>query len=197
MISAETFLQEHCVVVDDSTDEDTHDDSHRVNRSRRGSSSDDFDPRDVDACREAALRLLDAAPRSCGGLRQRLVGKGYDERAVDAVIERLLELKLLDDRAYAESAVRYCLNRLMGEHGAAMELRRKGINPTLASRVVDEAAHQGLFEESAWGLGRKIYRKTQGLDRQVRLRRFWAAGGRKGHDPETLRRVAHELMDDR
>ncbi|NMN02233.1 regulatory protein RecX [Bifidobacterium panos] len=196
MISAETFLQGHCVVVDDSTDEDTHEDSHRVNRNRRGSSSDDFDPRDVDACREAALRLLDAAPRSCGGLRQRLVGKGYDERAVDAVIKRLLELKLLDDRAYAESAVRYCLNRLMGERGAVMELRRKGINSTLASRVVDEAAHQGLFEESAWGLGRRIYRKTQGLDRQVRLRRFWAAGGRKGHDPETLRRVAHELMDE-
>lgn len=196
MIRAETFLQGHCFVVGDSTDEDIHDDSYRVNRNRCDSSSNDFDSQDVDACREAALRLLDAAPRSSGGLRQRLVDKGYDEQAVDAVIERLIELKLLDDRAYAESAVRYCLNRLMGERGAMMELRRKGINSTLASLVVDKAARQGLFEESAWGLGRKIYRKTQGLDHQVRLRRFWAAGGRKGHDPETLRRVAHELMDD-
>ncbi len=196
MISAEAFLQEHCVVADDSTDEDMHDGSHHMNRNGRGSSSDDFDPQDVDACREAALRLLDAAPRSCGGLRGRLVDKGYDGRAVDAVIGRLSELKLLDDQAYAESAVRYCLNRLMGERGAMMELRRKGIDSALASRVVNEAARQGLFEESAWELGRKICRKTQGLDRQVRLRRFWAAGGRKGHDPEALRRVAHELMDD-
>ena len=196
MISAEAFLQEHCVVADDSTDEDIRDGSHRVNRNRRSLSSDDFDSRDVDACREAALRLLDASPRSSGGLRARLMDKGYDERAIDAVIGRLTELKLLDDRAYAESAVRYCLNRLMGGRGAVMELRRKGIDSALASRVVDEVARQGLFEESAWELGRKVCRKTQGLDRQVRLRRFWAAGGRKGHDPETLRRVAHELMDE-
>ena len=196
MISAEAFLQGHCVVADDPADEGMCDGSHRVNRNRHGSSSADFDPQDVDACREAALRLLDAAPRSCGGLRGRLVDKGYDERAVDAVIGRLTELKLLDDRAYAESAARYCLSRLMGERGVVMELRRKGIDSALASRVVNEAARRGLFEESAWELGRKICRKTQGLDRQVRLRRFWAAGGRKGHDPETLRRVAHELMDD-
>lgn len=34
------------------------------------------DPNDLDACREAALRLLDAAPRPSGAMRERLVGKG-------------------------------------------------------------------------------------------------------------------------
>ena len=195
MISAEAFLQEHGVIADNAlTGEGTHNASHHANRGGRGLSSDDFDSQDVDACREAALRLLDAAPRSSGGLRTRLVDKGHDSRAVDAVIGRLTELKLLDDRAYAESAVRYCLNRLMGERGAMVELRRKGVDSALALRVVDKAACQGLFEESAWELGRKVCRKTQGLDRQVRLRRFWAAGGRKGHNPEALRRVAHDLM---
>ena len=64
------------------------------------------DTDDVDACREAALRLLDAAPRASGALRERLIAKGYADGIVDEVIERLTRVHLLDDRAYAESAVR-------------------------------------------------------------------------------------------
>ena len=169
MISAEVFLREHHVADGLASDDGQEDDSHYVNRHRHASSRD-VDPQDVD-------------------------DKGYDAPTVDAVIERLIELRLLDDRAYAESAVRYCLGRLMGERGALMELQRKGVERRLAAQVVDEACRQGLFEESAWELGRKILGKTRNLDRRVRLRRFWAAGGRKGHDPEALRRIAHELFD--
>lgn len=158
--------------------------------------SESFDPHDFDACREAAFRLLDAAPRSTGALRQRLAGKGYDDGMIDDVIDRLAELHLLDDEAYARSVVRYCSNRMMGYRGAVMEMRRKGVAPSLAHRIADEAAAQGVFEEAAWELGRKVAKKTRGLDRQVRLRRFWSAGGRKGHDSDTLRRVAHELLND-
>lgn len=154
-----------------------------------------FDPHDFDACREAAFRLLDAAPRSTGALHQRLAGKGYDDGTIDDVIDRLAELHLLDDEAYARSVVRYCSNRMMGYRGAVMEMRRKGVAPSLAHRIADEAASQGVFEEAAWELGRKVAKKTRGLDRQVRLRRFWSAGGRKGHDSDTLRRVAHELLN--
>ena len=152
------------------------------------------DPNDADACREAALRLLDAAPRSSGALRERLLGKGYDEEIVNEVIERLIRVQLIDDRAYAESAVRYCADRMMGRRGAVMELARKGVDRRLAEQVCGEAEQQGVFEDAAWELGRRVARKTRGLDRQVRQRRFWSAGGRKGHSPETLRRVAAELL---
>ena len=149
---------------------------------------------DLDACRESALRLLDAAPRASGALRERLLGKGYAQGVVDEVIERLTRVQLLDDYAYAQSAIRYCAGRMMGRRGAVSELIRKGVERTLAERVAHEAESEGVFEEAAWELGRTVARKTQGLDRQVRQRRFWSAGGRKGHDPATLRRVAAELL---
>ncbi|KAA8817351.1 RecX family transcriptional regulator [Bifidobacterium callitrichos] len=153
------------------------------------------DPSDADACREAALRLLDAAARSSGMLRGRLLDKGYAAGVVDEVIDRLTELHLLDDRDYAESVVRYCAGRMMGRRGTVMELTRKGVDRALATSVADEAESEGVFEEAAWELGRQVARRTRGLERQVRQRRLWSAGGRKGHDPETLRRVAHELLD--
>ena len=152
------------------------------------------DPNDLDACREAALRLLDAAPRPSGAMRERLVGKGYAPEVVDDVIARLIRVRLIDDEAYAQSAVRYCASRLMGYRGAVMELKRKGVNRQLARHVCDEAESQGAFAEAAWELGRRTARKTAGLDVEVRKRRFWSAGGRKGHDPEVLREIAQELF---
>lgn len=152
------------------------------------------DPNDLDACREAALRLLDAAPRPSGAMRERLVGKGYVPEVVDDVIARLIRVRLIDDEAYAQSAVRYCASRLMGYRGAVMELKRKGVDRQLAQRVCDEAESQGVFAEAAWELGRRTARKTAGLDVEVRKRRFWSAGGRKGHDPEVLREIAQELF---
>lgn len=153
------------------------------------------DPQDLDACREAALTLLDAAARSSGALRTRLLGKGYAADIVEEVIERLGAVGLIDDRSYAQSAVRYCVERMYGRRGAVNELVRKGVEGPLAAEIVDEADKHGAFEESAWELGRSIERKTRGLDRQVRMRRLWSAGGRKGHDPAMLRVVAHELFD--
>lgn len=152
------------------------------------------DPNDLDACREAALRLLDAAPRPSGAMRERLVGKGYAPEVVDDVIARLIRVHLIDDEAYAQSAVRYCASRLMGYRGAVMELKRKGVNRQLAQHVCDEAESQGVFAEAAWELGRRTARKTAGLDVEVRKRRFWSAGGWKGHDPEVLREIAQELF---
>lgn len=152
------------------------------------------DPNDLDVCREAALRLLDAAPRPSGAMRERLVGKGYAPEVVDDVIARLIRVHLIDDEAYAQSAVRYCASRLMGYRGAVMELKRKGVNRQLAQHVCDEAESQGVFAEAAWELGRRTARKTAGLDVEVRKRRFWSAGGRKGHDPEVLREIAQELF---
>lgn len=154
------------------------------------------DPADSDACREAALTLLDAAARSSGALIRRLIDKGYDPQVAEDVVMRLVDVHLIDDEEYARAVVRSCAGRMLGFRGTTMELRRKGVDDKLAQSVAAEAREQGVFEDAAWQLGRKIALKTEGLELQVRRRRFWSAGGRKGHDPETLRRVAHELFDD-
>ena len=196
MISAEAFLRRNPVASQDMPIAEQHVQSKPSGRfSRRGRDAAVVeDPNDLDACREAALRLLDAAPRASGALRERLLAKGYGEAIVDEVIERLIRVQLIDDGAYAESAVRYCAGRMMGRRGTVMELARKGVDRKLAEQVCDEAEQNGIFEDAAWELGRQIARKTHGLDRRVRQRRLWSAGGRKGHSPETLRRVAAALL---
>ena len=170
MISAEAFLRRNPVASQDMPIAEQHVQSKPSGRfSRRGRDAAVVeDPNDLDACREAALRLLDAAPRASGALRERLLAKGYGEAIVDEVIERLIRVQLIDDGAYAESAVRYCAGRMIGRRGTVMELARKGVDRKLAEQVCDEAEQNGIFEDAAWELGRQIARKTHGLDRRVR-----------------------------
>lgn len=149
----------------------------------------------IDACREAALRLLDAAPRSSGGLKQRLLEKDFAEPVVDEVIRRLQQVLLLDDDAYAASVLRYCLSRNMGPRYTERDMVRKGLDRDVAKRYVAEAEEQGLFIDAAYEMGRTVLKKTRGLDPLVRKRRLWSAGGRKGHSPDVIRQVAHDLCD--
>lgn len=152
------------------------------------------DADDADACREAALTLLDAAARSSGALARRLVDKGFDTNVVDQVVDRLTKLGLVDDQAYAQDLLRSCLHRTMGERGVLSEMTRKGLDRGLAAQVVAQASREGLFVDSAYELGRKVARKTAGLDLKVRKRRFWSAGSRKGHSPGLLNQVAADLF---
>ena len=118
-------------------------------------------------------------------LRDRLIDKGYDDETVAAVVDRLIEVGLVDDESYAQSAVRYCVGRLMGYRGAVMELARKGVDRPLAERVCDEGPHERCLRGRRMGVGAAQRRQDTGHGPKVRKRRFWSSGGRKGHDAET------------
>ncbi|WP_018143605.1 regulatory protein RecX [Alloscardovia criceti] len=147
-----------------------------------------------DKCQEAALRLLDAAPRPSGALRDRLLLKDFDEKTIETVIARLTSLGLVNDAAYAKQAVRYCISRKMGERGTLQELRRKGVDNFTAKEAVSQAAQAGEFVQSAYDLVESVARKTRGLDKQVRLRRLWSAAGRKGHALDLIKQAQYEIF---
>ena len=147
-----------------------------------------------DDCKEAALRLLDYAPRSVADMRQRLKEKGYDEEVVEAVIQRLLELRFLDDNQYAKAVIRSCVARMLGARATRMELQRKNVDSTAISSSVAEAQELGMFTEAAWELGRKTAQRTKNLEPLVRRRRFFASAARKGHDLSIINEVYNALF---
>jgi regulatory protein len=85
---------------------------------------------------EAALRYLDYRPRSVEEIRRHLQGNAVEPDVINEVVERLGEVGLLDDRAFA----RYWLEnrrdfRPRGERALRMELRQKGV----PADIIDEA----------------------------------------------------------
>ena len=75
------------------------------------------------------------------------------------------------------------------------ELAGKGAAGGQPKVVGDEADSAGVLSDAAWEWGGRPAKKTAGLERDARRRRFWSAGGRKGHNPEILRQIAQELFD--
>src|SRR5262245_29551432 len=83
----------------------------------------------ADRALSAALRALDARPRSTAELRLRLKRKGFDPESVDAALARLTELGLLDDQTFARAWVENRQNaRPRGTSALRDELRRKGVD---------------------------------------------------------------------
>jgi regulatory protein len=146
---------------------------------------------------EAALRFLEARQRSTVEVRTRLNRAGYRPDLVEGAIERLGELGMLDDEAFAKAWVESRDRaRPRGERALRAELRTKGIDraivdDTMAERDVerpdaDEDAARRLLERHASALARVP-------DPRARRQRAYALLARNGFDPETAAQVSRTL----
>src|SRR5438046_1596848 len=88
---------------------------------------------------DRALNMLSFRPRSVTELRNGLHRKGEPHDQIEQAINRLVELKLLDDAAFARQFAR---RKILGPGASririAQELRRKGVARELADRAVEE-----------------------------------------------------------
>ena len=157
---------------------------------------------------EAAVRFLEPRARSVDEVRRRLTGTGYRPALVEAAIERLTDLGMLDDEAFARAWLgSRDRARPRGERAIRVELGRKGIDRASIDLVLgerrdqhaergaaardgdepvvsaDRAAAERLLAKHARALGRVA-------DPRQRRQRAYALLARNGFDPETCREVA-------
>ena len=96
------------------------------------------------AALDAAARQLSYRALSAAALRDKLIEKGHSEDAADYAVAWLIERRLLDDAAYAESVVRSYVRRGYGAARIRQELTRRGVD-----RGTAEAALLGYAPEPA------------------------------------------------
>lgn len=95
----------------------------------------------ADEARDICLRALTIKPRSRAELVKTLLRKGFDEDLAETVVGRLEEIRLVDDEAFAESAVHSGHNyRGWGRRRLSAELRRRGIADEVAKTAVTALA---------------------------------------------------------
>ncbi|WP_300768469.1 regulatory protein RecX [uncultured Bifidobacterium sp.] len=204
MIDVDGFLRSHPVAVESDARNDDFGQRHSDGlirgdasfpRSPHHGRTRDAEDGGCDACRESALRLLDAAPRSSQAMRERLIAKEYPREVVDDVVESLIRVGLIDDEKYARMLLDHCLKRCMGSRGVAVEFSRRRVDRNLADDLLAHAKSEGLFLESARRMAESVRSRTRGCDRRTCLRRLWATAGREGHESEDVRTVAREFFD--
>ena len=151
---------------------------------------------------DAALRFLEARSRSVAEVRRRLSSAGYRGELVEAAVDRLLELGMLDDAAFARAWVASRDRaRPRGESALRRELGLKGVPRNVVAAALEER-REGAASVPDAGAGadetaaqRLIARHRAALDRvadpRKRRQRAYALLARNGFDPEICARLAN------
>ena len=103
----------------------------------------EFDERSVteaeaEQARERALRVLGYRERSTAELVAKLTDDGYPARLAHQIVDRFVELSLLDDTRFAELWARNRVAAGYGRRRIADELARKGVDADVARSALDE-----------------------------------------------------------
>lgn len=123
--------------------------------------------------KEHALRLMSHRERSCAELGRRLLRAGYAPSVVDAVVERLRELELLDDERFARMVVRSGIASRRGARRIRDDLEKAGVDPEVATVAIEaelgasdevERAREALrgSEARTWSERERLVRRLVG-----------------------------------
>lgn len=153
----------------------------------------DADPHAI--ARAIVLRQLTGAAKSRSQLEQALRRKNCPDDVAAQVLDRMEEVGLVDDEAYAHLFVRSKqAARGLARRALAHELRSKGVDDQVAAEVLDQIDPDDERERAA-ALVAKRLRSLHGLDRQVQTRRLAGMLARKGYPGEVARQVIAEALD--
>jgi regulatory protein len=124
-------------------------------------------------CREAeaaALGLIARAEQCSTGLSRKLERRKHPPQAVRAVLRRLMELDLVDDRRYAKLWLKSRVARgKKGPRTLERALRAKGIDPKTAASALKTALVGGEAKLLERCVKRAVERKQQSLDAKLRF----------------------------
>jgi len=155
---------------------------------------DDLDADPDSVARTICLTLLTAAPRSRGQLGEALRKRAVPDDAAQRVLDRLVEVGLVDDEAFAEAWVssRH-RGRGLAPTALRLELRRRGVNDEHIAAALD-----GLDEQTQLKTARELAARkaaaTAGLPYPARLRRVAGLLARKGYPAGLAYAVTRETL---
>jgi regulatory protein len=146
--------------------------------------------------RQIVLRQLAMAPRSRHQLRDKLRQRHCPDDVAEAVLDRMEEVGLVDDEAYAGMLVRsQQASRGLARRALARELRTKGVDDETARETL-EAIDPATERELAARLVAKRLRTMHGLDVTVQTRRLAGMLARKGYPADMAMAVIREAIAD-
>jgi regulatory protein len=104
---------------------------------------------DLAAAKQKAYRLLSIRPHSEKELEKKLREKGFPAVVIKEALEKLHDLKYLNDASFAVQWARnLAINKLWGDRKIFVNLREKGVEVELISAAVEEARRE-ISEEEA------------------------------------------------
>lgn len=154
------------------------------------------DPEYVEKTRRIALDLLAVRDRTVKEMGDRLVRRGRGQESIDVVIEGLLRSGLLDDEKFVRQWVGSRLeHRPEGRIKLLQDLRKRGVDRSLAERILEEFGDRVGSDEGADRVIERVLHRYQGQSPDAARRRLYGLLARRGFDPDTCRAAVERAME--
>lgn len=158
-----------------------------------GPDEPDADPESV--ARAICLRMLTNRPCTRAELARELHKRRVPAEAVETVLERLDDVGLVDDRAFAASWVeRQRRTRGLSRRALAAELRRKGVADDDIGEAVAVVSDDDERARAAELVARKLP-SVRHLERDKQVNRLVGMLARKGYGGDVAFGVVREALD--
>ena len=136
---------------------------------------------DLEAAKQKAFRLLSLRPHSEKELAKKLREKGFPAVVIKETLEKLHDLKYLNDASFASQWARnLVVNKLWGNKKITSSLREKGLTADLIDSSIEQAREELPEEEAIEIIIKKkaAKRKTSALDFKEKRKIFQSLMGR-------------------
>ena len=144
-----------------------------------------------------ALKFLGYRARTKEQVRIKLTQLGFSQTTVEATVERLRSLNLLNDETFARDwAMTRATNHGYGLQRIERELRQKGISESLIGPILQETFAEQGERERAKALVQKRFAGKDLTDNKV-LQRVIAFLQRRGYRNSDIVELLGQHLDDR
>ncbi len=134
---------------------------------------------------------------SVSEMRRALAQRGLEDDAIDAEVERLSRVGLLDDVELARTLVRTVGERKgLGRRALAAELARRGIGSEAVAAALEDV-DPSAEREAVFALARKRARQLRGVDHEAAVRRLAGFLARRGYSGELARDAIEDALGPR
>lgn len=142
---------------------------------------------------EMALSLLDVCDRTEKQVVDKLRYKGIVEGAARAAAQRLKEMGLVNDQAYAQRMVQRQSQKAVGRYQVKRKLLGQGIDGETAQAALEELDGQQQ-QEACLQAARSLYRRYRDQEPRAARRKLGQALGRRGFGWDDITGALEKIM---
>jgi regulatory protein len=176
------------------SDSESEGNSAKAETSRRRKKIDQMDDMEqLGAAKDTALNILSMVSKTRKQLFDRLLEKGYREDIANAALDRLAEVGVVDDLAFARAyASSRHSNRGLAPYAIKRELSQKGIPEEMIDSVLEDFDEEEV-EETALGLAISKAKTVKGSTHE-KVKKVASAVARKGYSSAIAFKVAKHAV---
>lgn len=152
------------------------------------------DEAELKKARFYALKVFNLRPRSTEELREKLLGRGFAQDVISAVVDEFSKKGLLNDSKFSKLWVESRMaSNPKGAFLLKRELKEKGVKDEIIDRVIKESAGGHSEYEVVKTLAESRMAALKDLDATAVKRRLFGYLRRRGFTVETIMRVMDEI----